>query len=265
MANTKNTAELSPDVDSIRMSYLKIRAIDREFKAANTVRVLKTDTVTGEKPDDSHYQGTVSFTGYADQVFYGSELRGGGSLTDQLAGQLRGVVFSRGAAYLTMNTLGDGTHRPTQMTVVLDGVQTRGLNLNDLNPTEIATIEVLKSGNTSMYGLSGSGGVLVITTKRPGEIEVDNSPDLNAINVSVMGFYKAREFYSPKYGVADTSNTGQDLRTTVFWKPDVFTDKDGNASFNFYNADLKGIYRVVVEGIDENGNLGRQVYRYRVQ
>jgi len=265
MANSKNTASLSPDVDSIRMNYLKIRAIDQEFRAAKMVNILRADTVTGEKPDDSHYQGTVSFAGYADQVLNGSELRGGGLLTDQLLGQLRGVVFSRGAAYLTMNTLGDGTHRPTQMTVVLDGVQTRGLNLNDLNPTEIATIEVLKSGNTSMYGLSGSGGVLVITTKRPGEIEVDKSPDLNAINVSVMGFYKAREFYSPKYGVADTSNTGQDLRTTVFWKPDVITDKDGNASFNFYNADLKGVYRVVVEGIDENGNIGRQVYRYRVQ
>src|ERR1700683_4198407 len=78
MTNTINTASLSPDVDSIRASYLKIRALDEEFRAANTVRVLKTDTVTGEKPDDSHYRGTVSFAGYADQVFDGSELRGGG-------------------------------------------------------------------------------------------------------------------------------------------------------------------------------------------
>jgi hypothetical protein len=65
--------------------------------------------------------------------------------------------------------------------------------------------------------------------------------------------------------VTDTSNTGQDLRTTVFWKPDLITNNDGNASFNFYNADIKGVYKVVVEGIDENGNIGRQVYRYRVQ
>jgi hypothetical protein len=265
MANTITTSELLPDVDSIRMGYLKIRAIDQEFRAAKMGRVLKADTVKGEKPDDSQYRGTVSFTGYADQVFYGSELRGGGSLTDQLAGQLRGVVFSRGVAYLSVNTLGDGSHKPTPMTIVLDGVEMGKSNINEINSNEIKTIEVLKSGNTSMYGMNGAGGVLVITTKKPGEIEVDNSPDLNATQISVMGFYRAREFYSPKYEAADTSNTGQDLRTTVFWKPDVITDNDGNASFNFYNADLKGVYRVVVEGIDENGNIGRQVYRYRVQ
>jgi hypothetical protein len=265
MINTKNTAEFSPDVDSIRMAYLNIKTIGQEYRAANAVRLLKEDTVTGEKPDDSQYRGTVSFAGYADQVFYGNELRGGGSLTDQLAGQLRGVIFSRGAAFLAMNSLGDGTHRPTPMTIVLDGVETRGVNLNDLNPTEIKTIEVLKSGNTSMYGFSGSGGVLVITTKKPEEVEVYNSSDRGAIRVYVMGFYKAREFYSPKYEAANTLTMGQDLRTTVFWKPDIITDKDGNATFNFYNADLKGTYRVVVEGIDENGNLGRQVYRYKVQ
>jgi hypothetical protein len=164
-----------------------------------------------------------------------------------------------------MNTLGDGLHKPTPMLLILDGVEVR-MNLNDLDPNEIEAIEVLKSGNTSMYGMRGSGGVLIITSKKPGEVEViKHTPDLNAIRVSVMGFYKAREFYSPKYGAADTSNIGQDLRTTVFWKPDVITDKDGNAFFDFYNADLKGIYRVVVEGIDENGNIGRQVYRYRVQ
>jgi hypothetical protein len=265
LVDTKNTSQLPPDVDSIRMAYLKIKAIDQEFRTANTVRVLRKDTITAEQPDNSYSTNSPAFASYADQVFFGNELKGGGSLTDQLLGRLHGVVFSRGTAYLSINTLGDGSHKPTPMTIVVDGVQTRGVNLNDLNPTEIKTIEVLKSGNTSMYGMSGAGGVLVITTKKSGDIEVVNSPDLNATQISVMGFYKAREFYSPKYGVADTSNTGQDLRTTVFWKPDVMTDKDGNASFNFYNADLKGVYRVVVEGIDENGNIGRQVYRYRVQ
>ena len=41
--------------------------------------------------------------------------------------------------------------------------------------------------------------------------------------------------------------------------------KNGNAAIYYYNADATGSYRVVIEGIDENGNLGRQVYRYTVQ
>jgi len=33
----------------------------------------------------------------------------------------------------------------------------------------------------------------------------------------------------------------------------------------FYNADGQGSYRIVIEGMDEKGNIGRQVYRYKVE
>jgi uncharacterized protein YfaS (alpha-2-macroglobulin family) len=79
------------------------------------------------------------------------------------------------------------------------------------------------------------------------------------------GFYKARNFYSPVYeGAAGTKNK-PDPRTTIYWTPDIVTDKDGNASFDFFNADSKGIYRLVIEGIDEDGNIGRSVVTYKVQ
>ena len=45
----------------------------------------------------------------------------------------------------------------------------------------------------------------------------------------------------------------------------VNTDKTGNASVEFYNADGKGTYKAVIEGIDADGNIGRYVYRYKVQ
>jgi uncharacterized protein YfaS (alpha-2-macroglobulin family) len=57
----------------------------------------------------------------------------------------------------------------------------------------------------------------------------------------------------------------RDLRSTIYWKPDLITDKDGNASVNYFNADGTGTYRVIVEGMDEKGNLGRQVFRYKVE
>jgi len=43
------------------------------------------------------------------------------------------------------------------------------------------------------------------------------------------------------------------------------TDKDGKVSFEYFNAGSKGSYRVVVEGIDANGRLGRYVYNYNVE
>jgi hypothetical protein len=89
---------------------------------------------------------------------------------------------------------------------------------------------------------------------------------MGILPITVQGYYKAREFYSPKYE-SNITNNHPDLRSTIYWKPELTTNKDGNASFDFYNADVNGTgtYRIVLEGIDEKGNIGRQVYRYRVE
>ncbi len=72
-------------------------------------------------------------------------------------------------------------------------------------------------------------------------------------------------FYSPKYAHPKTEAEPYDLRNTVYWNPNVLTDKDGKAAFEYFNGDTKGTYRVVIEGIDDDGNLGRQVYRYKIE
>jgi uncharacterized protein YfaS (alpha-2-macroglobulin family) len=80
-----------------------------------------------------------------------------------------------------------------------------------------------------------------------------------------MGFYKAREFYSPKYDSTSPPNAGPDLRSTIYWNPDLHTDANGNGNFEYYNADGKGTYKITIEGIDKDGNIGTQVFRYRVE
>ncbi|OIR12902.1 TonB-dependent receptor SusC precursor [mine drainage metagenome] len=54
--------------------------------------------------------------------------------------------------------------------IVIDGIpviQTAGGNYNNINPNDIASIEVLKDASaTAIYGVKGSSGVILITTKR---------------------------------------------------------------------------------------------------
>lgn len=51
--------------------------------------------------------------------------------------------------------------------LVLDGIPYEGGNLNDINPQDIASIEVLKDASaTAIYGSRGSNGVLLISTKK---------------------------------------------------------------------------------------------------
>jgi uncharacterized protein YfaS (alpha-2-macroglobulin family) len=65
--------------------------------------------------------------------------------------------------------------------------------------------------------------------------------------------------------VAKTDADHPDLRTTIYWNPNIITGNDGKTTFEFFNADGKGTYRVVIEGIDNNGTPGRRVYRYKVE
>lgn len=51
--------------------------------------------------------------------------------------------------------------------IVVDNIPLSGGSINDINPNDIATIDVLKDASaTAIYGSRGSGGVIIITTKR---------------------------------------------------------------------------------------------------
>ncbi len=152
------------------------------------------------------------------------------------------------------------------MQVIIDGVYLQPNDINNVNIPDIASVEVLRTiGNTAIYGSRGSGGVIVITTKRGDEGSTYNRYAPGIVTYTPKGYYKAREFYSPKYDDPKTNTQMQDLRSTIYWKPNIVTDKEGNATLSFFNADGKGTYRVVIEGIDAEGNMGRQVYKYKVE
>jgi len=63
------------------------------------------------------------------------------------------------------------------------------------------------------------------------------------------------KFYSPKYTV-NTTVTGKDRRSTIFWEPNIVTDASGKSDLSFYSADQPGTYTVIIEGTDMNGNFG---------
>ncbi len=73
----------------------------------------------------------------------------------------QGTIRIRGNRSLTTGN-GDGLDGPL---VVVDGIPFGGLN--DINPDDIANLEILKDASaTAIYGSRGAGGVILITTKR---------------------------------------------------------------------------------------------------
>jgi len=146
-------------------------------------------------------------------------------------------------------------------TVYIDGVKG---DIDQVRPDDVEVIEIILPPNSYIYGSDGINGVIDITT-RPGGRHVEDITSEGILCITVQGFYKARRFYAPKYEHPNDYANRKDLRSTIYWQPELTTDKDGNAEISFYNADGTGNYKVIVEGIDEKGNIGRKVYRYKVE
>ncbi|MDN3579967.1 carboxypeptidase regulatory-like domain-containing protein [Mucilaginibacter flavus] len=224
------------------------------FLADASGKMLKEVVVT-----DKSYIGPD----HASQTINNSQLKDQGSMVRGLEGRLNGVKFISGVPYLNEKTGGFVQGGP--MMIVLDDVQMyEGASIDNINVSDVESVKVLKNNDATIYGVRGANGVIVIKTIKNKSLPVSNIMAPGLLTYAPKGFYKARTFYSPAYG-GSVQDTRPDLRSTIYWNPDLVTDKDGSASFDYFNADGKGNYRVVVEGIDENGNIGRGVYDYKVE
>ncbi|MBS1520773.1 MAG: TonB-dependent receptor [Bacteroidetes bacterium] len=222
-----------------------------------------------ELNDKNNYESSnLGGSGHADQVVSGDKFKNAPSLSTGLNGLLHGISFTNGIPYnLVSNVVSSqGTPLTEPMLVVLDGSELElGQSIDNINPLSVATVEVLSGANATIYGVRGGAGVLVITSrKNAADIGGPAGATLGTLSFRMHGFYLGREFYSPKYDVKPGTSK-PDLRSTILWLPELATDQNGNASFQYYNSDGQGIYRVVIEGVDDKGNIGRQVYRYKVE
>ncbi|SDG89266.1 hypothetical protein [Mucilaginibacter gossypii] len=240
-----------------------IIVITTKRKAGTDTTVLKQVNITAKrinKKPDMSYSKNLNGPGNADQVIMGDKIGSGCiRLSDCLIGRVFGVYYDKDGS--PRNTRGGG-----KMSVIVDGNILNGYALNNVNANDIYSIEVLRSGaSIAIYGSSVGAGALVITTKRGNNNFVTSESPSGLITYPFKGFSKSRVFYSPKYRHTANETEGTDLRNAIYWQPGLFTDKDGKATFEYFNADTKGTYRIVIEGIDADGNLGRQVYRYKVE
>jgi hypothetical protein len=208
--------------------------------------------------------------GNSDQEIKGSELENcGGTLLSCLQGRVRGVYFNLGIAYSSRSA---GSAEPVPMLLVLDGqeITSEGdyaavMEQSLINSSDIQSIEVLRTfGYTNIYGPRGAGGVLLITMKS-GWTGLRGKEASGILTFVPKGYYKSKEFYLPRYDVTAIPENYTAPRTTVYWNPSIITDKEGRASFNFFNSGSAGTYRVTLEGINEAGHLARSVYRYKIE
>jgi hypothetical protein len=257
----KNAPDMQVDLTAGLAPFLQSNKAynDAMIKAGFLKRpIMLQEVVIREKKNPVEHSQNLNGAGNADMVIMSDRLGNCGNfLYNCLQGLIPGVLFKNGIPY---NTRTNGN-----MAIVVDGTFVEDDVFQDIDPTDVESVEALVAIHyTSIYGSRGANGILLITTKR-GRSNTPQRYAPGVITYMPKGYYKAREFYAPKYDDPKTNTAVPDLRNTVYWKPNIITDKEGKASIEYFNGDAKGTYRVVIEGIDADGNLGRQVYRYKVE
>ncbi len=211
-----------------------------------------------QKQPDLSRSSNMHGGGNADQVIMSDKIGDCVTLSQCLTGKVYFTSFTNGVA-VNMRIHPDGG----PMSVIVDGAILSPSYLDQINPADVYSVEVLRSGaSKAIYGNSiASGGALVITLKNGSESRLNNPPSQALLSFPFMGYAPARVFYAPKYR-PDEMDAPEN--TAVYWSPNIITGKDGKADISYQNLS-KGSYRLVIEGIDEDGNLGRTVYKYEVQ
>ena len=122
--------------------------------------------------------------------------------------------------------------------------------IESLDPSDVAMVKVYK-GNTGIALGAIRGAIAIYTTK--GKSTRDwRQKGFDFFNRS--GYSANREFYEMDYSKVKQETVDQDIRTTLYWNPEIKV-KDGKAIIEFYNDDVCKKYKVVVEGMDKNGRL----------
>ena len=71
-------------------------------------------------------------------------------------------------------------------------------------------------------------------------------------------YYESAEFYHPVYETSEPKeNDKPDIRTTVYWNPNLQTDENGRAVIRFYTPDNLIDPHLIIEGVTANGYLLR--------
>jgi hypothetical protein len=138
----------------------------------------------------------------------------------------------------------------SNVNVTLDGTYVAMDDLKLINMKEVLFIKFLpKSGQKGLP-------TLAITSRQALDQAniLDNKTGFAVIN----GYTPVREFYQTRYENKVEDFQATDFRTTLYWNPKLRLDKSHRKmSFVFYNNDITNKYRIIVEGVNQDGKLCR--------
>jgi hypothetical protein len=228
---------------------------------------LQQVQVKGSNTNAVTSSANLNGPGKADVVILAKDLQTKHDISTYLINRVNGLKIYQGKVYSReIPEEGQMLSPPPPMLLVLDGtmLNQESYIIDEINPNDVQSIEVLKGASAALYGINGMGGVLVITMKRGRD---NSSSSKNGMSDGVMSFSRTGFQPPQQFQVKQAEQLRgsiQDKRTVLYWNPDIVSSAEGEAVFEYVNPGYAGKFRLVVEGIDGDGQIGRAVYEYEV-
>lgn len=159
------------------------------------------------------------------------------------------VVLRNGNLYMSIYDEVSKNVYHDNILVLLDGVPIQAYNkIFSLDPLKVSKLSVVP--RRYLYGTGFFSGIASFETYNGKFEHFELDPSLIAVDYE--GLQMQREFYSPRYNEPN-SNRLPDLRTTLYWTPELQAIPSKKSSLHFYTSDIKGKFMVVLEGLSNKG------------
>lgn len=239
---------------AILLKSSSLAKLQREQAERNKIQTLSTVVVKAkqkslkEKMDEEYTSGLFSGgDGYTFTTEDDPFAKSAQTVLSYLQGKVAGLQIS---------TNGDGSAswRGSPTSFFLNEMNTDVTQLQSVSMNDVAMIKIFRPPFFGAMG-GGAGGAIAVYTKK-GASANSNFKGLDFTNLA--GYSVIKQFYSPNY---ETNNdpTVADYRTTLYWNPFILMDKNNRRiTIPFYNSDNCKKIRVIIEGINELGQLTRE-------
>lgn len=189
------------------------------------------------------------------------------TLFQMFSGRFPGLSIKKSGGEVTVRIRGED-HAPL---IILDGMilydpqgrdmtapeyfvfESRNIKeiLNGIDPKIIERVEVIKSGGVDI-SLKRAGGIISLYSKH-GLSPILEAQSDEMKEIMLPGLSTAEVFVSPNHSRDADVEFKPDLRSTIYWNPQVITNRRGRAKIGFYNSDDAKNFQICVEGITKDG------------
>jgi len=253
--NIDNTSE-NEDITHIKETDIFKKSVRKKYTLSDTIMIDEVTIIGRQKetPLRIHINRSRMHYGQPDkEVIMTPQLESVKEFRDILMGSVAGLTFSKpvgggsGIRIHGMTTFSDGQ----EPLFLLDGMISSYSEINYLPKNWIDRIDVIKSERAAAFGVRGAFGVISVITKTANDITYN--PVSFSVNTDISGYDAPRVFYSPTHISKFQSGQLPDLRSTLYWFPDIKVVTNQDYLIKFYNADVSSTYKIIVEGITSGG------------